>query len=452
MTAGKDELRGPSPIRDVLPGHHVRRPAGAEMLPSGTVRDVLVLAYAFPPLGGGGVHRTLSFVRHLLSHGWRATVISAGGDSGYWAMDETLLSRVPEEVRVLRVPEGPLGAGVRWIRRLVPRAVRPLFDRSVFFPDRYVSWVPNALLTALRISKSRDFDALYSTGGPWSDHLAALLVERLRGFPWVADFRDPWTQSSFFRAATPVHARAHRALERAVYERADRIVLNTASHLAMVERDFPSARSKAVHIPNGWEPEELEGLPAPEPGRMKRRIVYAGSFYPGRGPDRFYALLRRAIASSDRGDLQRRLTVDFYGKTEQQDAIPADLRDLITEHGYVSQREALEALARADATLVVMPEGERTGFVPGKLYNQLRIGRPILAVTPPGDTADLVREAGGGSLVLDPRDGDAVVRLARWLEALVEGELAPLDPRVAARFDRTKLAADLAAQLDQIAG
>lgn len=410
-----------------------------------------MVAYAFPPLGGGGVHRTLSFVRHLLSHGWRSTVITAGEDTTYWAMDESLLSRVPSEVRVVRVREGPLGTGARWTRRLVPPAVRPQLDRMIFFPDRYAPWVPNALAEALRVSRATRFDALYSTGGPWSDHLVALALEHLRRLPWVADFRDPWTQSSFFEAATPLHARAHRALEQKVYERADGIVLNTASHVIMVERDFPAARRKTILIPNGWEPEELAGLGSPEPKRRRKQIVYAGSFYPGRGPERFYALLRGALRASTRPDLMRRLAIDFYGKTEQGEAIPPDLRALITEHGYVSQREALEALARADATLVVMPEGQRTGFIPGKLYNQLRIGRPILAVTPPGDTADLVREADGGSLVLDPSRADGETRLARWLEALVQDELTPVDPTVASRFDRRTLAARLAAELDRVA-
>src|SRR5438067_9503205 len=66
------------------------------------VPRVLVVAYFFPPIGGGGVHRPLSWARHLPAFGWDVTVLAAT-PQGYWVHDETLLAQVPPDTEILRV-------------------------------------------------------------------------------------------------------------------------------------------------------------------------------------------------------------------------------------------------------------------------------------------------------------------------------------------------------------
>src|SRR5439155_1728807 len=75
--------REPGADRGVLPGPG-RGPAAAAG--GGRVRRALVLAYFYPPLAGGGVHRVLSFTRHLPAHGWACTVVCAG-ERDYWVSD-----------------------------------------------------------------------------------------------------------------------------------------------------------------------------------------------------------------------------------------------------------------------------------------------------------------------------------------------------------------------------
>ena len=89
------------------------------------------------------------------------------------------------------------------------------------------------------------------------------------------------------------------------------------------------------------------------------------------------------------------------------------MRDL----GYLPQRAALAALGGCHAVIVVLPESSvPLGWVPQKLYVYLRLGRPILAVVPPGEARDLIAGAGGPHLIVDPRDvGQAGARVAEWL-------------------------------------
>jgi len=65
------------------------------------MKRVLVIAYFFPPLGGGGVQRTLKLVRYLEPHGWASTVVTAR-EEDYWILDPSLLDEVPATTEILR--------------------------------------------------------------------------------------------------------------------------------------------------------------------------------------------------------------------------------------------------------------------------------------------------------------------------------------------------------------
>src|SRR5262249_21346561 len=109
-------------------------------------RRVLMLAYVFPPLAGGGVQRTLKFVRYLEPLGWDVTVISTRSRV-YPARDPSLLREVPPGTRVIRTTAFPLG---RWVGLVLHRlGLRRAFAWATW-PDGGLGWAPFALLAGLR--------------------------------------------------------------------------------------------------------------------------------------------------------------------------------------------------------------------------------------------------------------------------------------------------------------
>ncbi|MCB9645353.1 MAG: glycosyltransferase [Deltaproteobacteria bacterium] len=412
------------------------------------MRRVLVVAYQFPPMGGGGVQRTLSFVRHLPEQGILPVVLTAAQPERYWAQDPSLLARIPDGVEIIRASDRALFTVRRALRRALPASARPRLDQLLDLPDRQATWWPAATVAALQRARRGDLDAVYSTSAPWTDHLVARALVRRTGLRWVADFRDPWTQNQTFVAATPLHRALQERWEAAVLAEADAVVANTHANAAALAARFPQAAGKTDVLPNGWESDELRGLPAPPPGGPLV-IGYAGSFYPGYQPDAFYRHLKAALGAAPGLQVNLRMC----GKTEQADAIrQAGLQGVVEERGYLPQAEALAHLAASHAVLFVLPPTEgRSGWVPQKLYVYLALGRPVVAVCPPGEARDILREAGGNSLVLDPDDPDGGPRLAGWLTELAARRTAPagFEPQVVARYDRRALTARLAALLGQ---
>ncbi|MEM1026307.1 MAG: glycosyltransferase [Myxococcota bacterium] len=407
------------------------------------MRDVLFISYLFPPMGGGGVQRTLSFVEGLPAHGWRPTVICAGPDAPYWAKDPSLKARIPEDVRVLRVPEGPLGWSRTLVRRLLPGRIRRAFDDRLLIPDRAIPWLPTALAAASRQRLTREFSAMYTTGAPWTDHLVGLLSAPGTGLPWVADFRDPWTLSAGVpipEAVLPVH----QWLERRVYANADRIIANTLTQQAELAEAFPIVRGKSCCIPNGWREADFPAhLPPPDQERML--LGYAGSLYEGYTARPLLERLERL------GERPPPYILRWVGKTKPFDGMGKS--PVPAEHlGYLTQEEVLRRMAECRAVFFFVPDtAHAEGWVPQKLYVYLRLGRPILAVGKEGEAMQILREAGGPGLCLHPDEPDE--RLLDWLHRLRAGALDGLryDPEVVARYSRQQTTASLARLLDEVA-
>lgn len=411
------------------------------------MRRLLVIAWYFPPMGGGGVQRTLSFVRHLSARGWQITVLTTADPGRYWAEDRTLLARVPQGVEVLRVSDRPLDLARRALRRAAPARFRRDLDRLLELPDRQATWWPFARRAAERRMAAGGFDAIYSTSAPWTDHLVARGIARAHGLRWVADFRDPWTLNQTFAPASPLHAAWARRQEQSILRSADVVLANTEQNAAELRRAFGGGGAQVEALPNGWEADETEGLPPPS-DTEPLTLGYAGSFYAGYQPDRLFAALRGALDAEP--DLRGRLRVVLAGKTEQAAAIAAaGLSGVVQERGYLPQRAALELLSSSHATLLVLPEHADSGWVPQKLYVYLRLGRPIVAVIPRGEARRILEAAGGRHLVLDPHDPDPGPRLARFLADLSQVRTGPAGfrPEIVARYDRARLATRLDALL-----
>ena len=333
------------------------------------MRRVLVIAYLFPPLGGGGVQRTLGFVRHLPANGWRPTVICADDDAPYWARDPQLVHRVPHEATIVRVPAGWPGAFARLVRRTVPHGYRAAFDRAFFVPDRQAPWGPKALQAALRLAQESRFAALYSTGSPWTNHLVAAALKVRTGLPWVADFRDPWTQNMTFSPASYAHRALHRRLENLVYQRADRIVANTPGHMRSVQAAFAASYGKISFIPNGYAESDFA---TPRAARLNRKpllLGYAGSFYPGQGPAALLELFRRVRGIAPPFRLR------FMGNTNLGD-LPAQvgLGDVVEELGYLSQADMLDQLGQCHAGWIATVDW---GTATSPMYQAHDAGIPI---------------------------------------------------------------------------
>ena len=419
------------------------------------MRHALFVTFQYPPdASSSGVLRTLKYSRYLADHGWRVTVLSLDA-SAYESVDAGSLADIPPGVRVVRT---------RYLESRRHLGVRGRYLALAALPDRYIGWLPWAVAAGLRIGRADPVDLIYSTSPPATAHLIAWRLARRLRTPWVADFRDPWFEDVPERGAPAgaLFRRIDRWLEGRVVRAADRVIATTGALRDLLVQRYPqSPASKFGLIPNGYDEADFApaGTAAAEPADPGcLTLVHAGSINPDfRDPIPLLRALRRG-ADEGRLDLDR-VRLRFLGGGPHADS--AVLRRAIADAGLagcvemlprVAYAQALQQLARADVLLLLQASEDTRGLVPAKLYEYLRMGKPVLALTLPGESAALLARTGGG-VVVDPADIEELTRALgslyrQWQDGTLS-RLAP-DPAVLAVYERRALAAQLALTFAQV--
>jgi glycosyl transferase family 1/glycosyl transferase family 4 len=425
------------------------------------VKHLLMIVPFFPPMSGGGVFRPLSFVRYLPQHGWRTTVIAPRGDA-FWIRDETLLDSIPAECRVVRTATW---SGQRMLSALrgreqsnTTRSSRG-FGRArkvgsaVLVPDTYIGWYPFALRAALRAAKAQRFDALYSTSPPETSHLVGHRVHAHTRLPWLADFRDPWMNLRLLDPPSGLHARFHRALEARVCTHANAVVVATRWHEAVLKDAYPSARVE--RISNGYDGDDIRSVASLAPARAPMRFLHAGMLTQKRSATAFLEALARFFQRHPQARAEVR--VDFVGAREDENeraVARLGLADVVELRGTVAHSDALRMERQAHVLLLIKHADSRyDGLVPGKLYEYVGLGRPILALAPPGEARALVESLRRGETAAPDDVGTIATKIEVLYRHFRAGTLdSAYDLSPVPALERERQAGELARVLDAIAG
>ncbi|MDX1688510.1 MAG: glycosyltransferase family 4 protein [Candidatus Promineifilaceae bacterium] len=408
------------------------------------MKDVLFIAYIFPPHGGGGVQRTTKFVKYLPRHGWRPTVLAA---RHVHHRDPSLLADVPAGLRVRRTP-------VLLLPDWLPYRLRRWVARWIFIADMEVGWYPFATRAGRRLLREESFSALYSTSGPYTGHLVGLHLKRRHQIPWIADFRDAWIGHFQYEYPTPIQRAIAERMEKAVVHTADRVVaVNEGLRRHFLQRYPELPAEHFVTIPNGFDPDDYHDVTFPKDDE-RFTIIYTGSLYGNVQTARpFLQALRQALADGRLSD--REIRVRFIGNAgveAPQLVAEWGLEPVVDFLGYLPHSQVIGHQLTADALLLILGEHPHSEVVlPGKTFEYLYARRPILAMIPDGVTKDVLSEASVGHFAAPDRPDEISVVLVDMVAAWRRGELAAQpDPEVIARYDRRRQAQDLASLFEAL--
>lgn len=453
-------------------------------------KQVLIIAYLFPPIGGGGVQRAVKMARYLGEFGWQVHVLTV--EPQYHAtLDESLLDEIPDDVIIHRCREDQgmvhkirqmlLGtaetaiverktdaaaeaegtAAPSWKQRLVKWLKRT--KDAVLIPDDQILWYPAARKKGLEIIRQYGIDAIFSTSGPYTNHLVARYLKRKTGLPWIADFRDPWTQN-MHRSDIRWREWLEERMERSVHHEANMTLTVTHSFAKNFNEKFGAAITRLEVIHNGYDPADYEALRdvKKEPQDEDRCVfMYAGIFYQERNPRLLLRAVRELI---DEGALDRERIVlrfagvfDYPGYSDNIDAVhELGLTDIVEILGNLPHKQALKKMKQSDILLLVGDTAPESGaYIPGKLYEYLAIGHPILALSMPGESTKLIEKYGLGETA-DPLSLEEIKRAVKklyedWKSGTAQKEQQAQEKSML-KYQRREQARRLAELLNEITG
>ncbi len=431
-------------------------------------RKVLIITYYWPPSGGAGVQRWLKFVKYLRNFGWEPVVYTPENPE-YPAIDNSLLKDIPQGIEIVRTPIWePYSfykklVGAKKTERInagfLSEKKRPgLAERfsiwlrgNFFIPDARKFWINPSIKFLVKYLKQHPVDAIVSTGPPHSMHMIALGVKKRTGLPWLADFRDPWTNIDFYHELmlSSWADRKHHKQEMSVLKKADEVVVISNSmktdFLKLLKRDYSV-------ITNGYDQDDIAGVDVRIDERFS--VAHIGTMVKTRNPLLLWEVLSEEVLKDTdfANDLEIKLvgSVD-YSVTESIEA--AGLGNYVNKISYVPHNEVVKIQQQSQVLLLLINDTPNAKVIlPGKFFEYMAARRPILCIGPrDGDAAEVILETNAG-YVSEKDDKESIRKAINELYSRFRTGKNIVDSKGIARFSRESLTGRMAECLSVISG
>jgi hypothetical protein len=422
------------------------------------MNKVLIIAYAFPPVGGAGCQRPVKFVKYLKETGWEPMVLTVENPS-VPLIDESLMQDIPAETKIYRAcslepsyavknvlaGKQPGRSGFKtFIKKIVT---------SFMLPDVHILWWPGLIRELRTILLTEKPSCLLVTAPPFSSFIPVVIMGKLFRVPVVLDFRDEW---SFSRqqwenaVKTSLAVRIDRILEKFVLSKCHDFIAVSPSYVNDLNKMYPDAcRGKGRVITNGYDEDDFRGAAGPTTNNDYVTFVYAGTVWNGNSLENFASALKNLMV--DRPDLAEKMRVKIFGRVVDQhrEYLQRPLfSHLIELHGYMSHDRILHEIRNADVLLLSvssLPGAEK--IIVGKAFEYLATGRHIFAMVPEGETRRILQENSSNLTIVEAGSPDDIMAKLLWIMTNKEHILTTVQPEIA-HFSRRRLTMQLASVLD----
>lgn len=374
---------------------------------------MLIITYYWPPAAGAGVMRILKFVKYLPNFNWYPIILTVKKGS-FPAIDHSLLRDIPMQCEVFKtnslepnklykqfvgmskgekIPDAVLTKQNLGWKKKISHWIR----LNLFIPDAKIGWIPFAVKKGKSIISSENPDLIFSTSPPPTVNLIAKKLAKWSGLPWVADFRDPWTNIYYYDKAPK--GKLAQGIDQLLEQRA----LSYCDKITVVNDGFfgklPPATPSIKKIPNGFDPDDIPDV-SQKSRNSKFTIRYMGSMKVRQYVNTFYSVFEEFSQSVG---LVKNIKFETIGPVDPYILQRLDRKQISIEFshlGYIDHREAIKKIATADLLVFIVGQSERAEKVlTSKLFEYIMVERPILGIGPPeGDAGAILSETGLGKM------------------------------------------------------
>ena len=276
---------------------------------------------------------------------------------------------------------------------------------NMVIPDGRIGWYFNTVNLGNKILSENKIDAIFSSAPPYTTHLIAKKLALSNKLPWVADFRDPWTDRfyNYENERWWITSKLDKVLESSVVQSAQKCVTVSKEISRSFKKDF-----NVVY--NGFDEEDFINI---KPKKDNEYIVirYIGTMTKSQNPKNFL----KAISKLNYNQIKYK--VELIGNLHY------DVKSYIKDQGfdkfvnfisYVDHNEAIQRMVNAHFLLLVIPNtAKNKGIVTGKLFEYIRSMSKIIMIGPlDSDAAEIINNTSSGRCF----DYDNSTDIVKYLE------------------------------------
>ena len=357
------------------------------------MKKVLFITYYWPPSGKASLHWPLKIMKHLPKYGWQPSVLTVEEDT-FSQQDETLSEDISPEIKVFRAKSyEPFNIYKKFIGKKKGRSacyfrndfkIKQKFiaqnfhlAKNEFVHSRCKSWMVlfPAVKAARKLIKDEKIDAIVSVGPPHSTHLIGKKISKKLNIPHVPVFIDPWVDIIYYKdfKRSKITLSIDNHLEKSVLQNAKAIVFVTETMQNDYVKKYNFIEGKSNVLYWGYNEEDFERIVVKKEQKEEKVLVHAGNIFSYQNPPNFWKQIKK---ENEKGN---NIRIKFIGTVDPEikKSITEEGLNEITEYcGFLPYDEMLKNISEADFLLVCASEPRH---VPGKLFEYLRTGNPIIA-------------------------------------------------------------------------
>ena len=357
------------------------------------MKKVLFITYHFPPIAGGGVFRSLHFVKYLPQFGWQPTVLTVDTKLS-WAFDKKLLNEIPQSVKVIRVKQFEWFYFHIIFSKLHIPELYEFIKEKFLSPDSKIGWYKSALKKAQKELKLEKYDMIFSTSPTIVSHMIALKLSEEYEIPWTADFRDFWRLHKNYNFHGTNRGQKEEILEEKIIKNCTNlIVVSDGMKKSFNEKYTTITNNKINVITNGFDREFLKKNNITN----TFQITYTGSFYGEYNPKIFIESMQKIIENNP--EFAEKVIVKFIGNIS--DEIKTNIKTKLPNHSefssFMNPNDIKLHIENSTILFLFLPnDSHYQSYIPAKLFDYMTYSKPVLAIIPKGDCYDILSKSGLG--------------------------------------------------------
>ena len=378
-------------------------------------KKALIITYYWPPSGGSGVQRWLKFTKYLRDFNWEP-IIYTPENPEIPVEDNSLQNDIPEGITVLKKriwepysfykqflgqkEEDKIQTGFLTEKRKPKRKekISVWIRGNLFIPDARKFWKGPSVKYLAAYLKKNPVDIIISTGPPHSMHLIALELKKKLNIPWLADFRDPWTNIDFYKdlKLTRWADKKHKKQEQLVIKEADSLIMVGPT----LKKEYQNLGAQNVSvITNGYD--QADYMDDDVCLDKKFSIIHVGTITYSRNPKDFWLVLSELV--TEHQNFAEDLEIKLIGKIDlsvNEDIARLGLEKFVIKTNYLSHKEATREQRKSHILFLPINNTQNAkGIITGKLFEYLAARRPVLAIGPTdGDAAEIINDTKAGKI------------------------------------------------------
>ncbi len=366
------------------------------------MKKVLFITYFWPPSGKASLHWPLDIIRYLPTDEIEPIILTVEEES-FTQKDESLFNKVDPDWKVIKSKALEpfdlyrIFIGKKKKEKLVSSETISTENKSLthrialwirlnlFIPDARVGWNFTAIKAASRFIQKGKIDAIVSIGPPHSSHLIGLKLSKRFNIPHIPVLIDPWVDIVYYKnlKRSTITKMVDNHFEKSVLQNAKQVVFVNKSTEEDYEKKYSFLKGKSNVLYWGYDEGAFKDLKTDKIRKDEKTIVHAGNMFAYQNPKNFWKQIK---IENDKGN---KIVIRFIGSVDMEILEYLDsigLNEKVILVGFLPYQEMIKEILHADMLLVCSTEPRH---VPGKLFEALRTGNPIIAF---GDNNEEVKE------------------------------------------------------------